>query len=113
MGFIVYAMVDPRYGRIFYVGQTSDLALRRAQHLEGGDTVAGLTVREIQGAGDQPLFIQLEACPSRRRALMAEVFWIDLLSARGTSLCNTQAFEGYVDRARRKGDLAAKLKSRT
>lgn len=42
---------------------------------------------------------------------MAEVFWIDLLSARGTSLCNTQAFEGYVDRARRKGDLAITIEA--
>ena len=67
MGFIVYAMVDPRYGRIFYVGQTSDLALRRSQHLEGGDTVAGLTVREIQGAGDQPLFSSRRVHPGGGR----------------------------------------------
>jgi hypothetical protein len=106
MGFVVYGIIDPRSAQIFYIGQTSAFELRCAQHCEGGDTVAGLTIREIQAAGLSPQFAVLEHCPTRRRALMAEVFWIDLFSSRASPLCNAQAFEGYVHRAERKQELA-------
>lgn len=100
MSYYVYGIFDPRTSRIFYIGQTSAFDLRCRQHLEeGADTLCSLTLREIQAAGHEPVFVRLEDLPTRRRALMAEVFWIDLLSSRGTSLTNAQAFEGYVDRA--------------
>lgn len=107
MDFVVYAIVDPRQSRIFYIGQTSAFQLRCCQHAnEYADTICALMIRDIQAAGHEPLFLVLEECATRRRALMAEVFWIDLFSSRGTSLANAQAFEGYVGRAKRKGELA-------
>lgn len=103
MSFVVYSIIDPRSARVFYIGQTGAFGLRCAQHLEdGADTVCGVVIRDIQDAGHEPVFLILEECATRRRALMAEIFWIDLLSSRGTALANTQAFEGYAARAERK-----------
>lgn len=107
----VYAIVDPRSSRVFYIGQTAEFALRCSQHLESGDTIAGLLIQEMSAAGRQPNFVVLEECTSRRRALMAEIFWMDLFASRGASLANAQAFDGYADRARRKGEFAPAAES--
>jgi predicted GIY-YIG superfamily endonuclease len=105
MQFSVYAIIDPRNCQVFYIGQTSDFALRCRQHEEGGDTIAGLLIREITASGQKPIFALLEHCPTKRRALMAEVFWIDLFTSRGASLANAQAFEGYAARAQKKQSM--------
>jgi predicted GIY-YIG superfamily endonuclease len=99
----VYAIVDPRTDRIFYVGQTRNLVRRRAEHLEGTDTLSGLQVRQIKENGFVPLFVRLEDCPDETAALMAEIFWIELMKARGAALSNAQAFAGYVARGRERG----------
>jgi hypothetical protein len=107
MGFVVYGIADPISGRVFYVGQSSSLKRRCRQHgEEGADTVCALMVQDIRAAGQEPVFLVLEECATRRRALMAEVFWIDLFLSRGTALANAQAFDGYAARARRKHELA-------
>jgi predicted GIY-YIG superfamily endonuclease len=49
MEFSVYGIVDPRTKKLFYIGQTSEFALRCRQHEEGGQTIAGLVLQEIQG----------------------------------------------------------------
>lgn len=96
----VYAIVDPRSDRIFYVGQTRDLARRRAEHLAGTDSLSGLVVRQIRENGFVPLVVRLEDCADETAALMAEIFWIELMKARGIELANAQAFGGYVERGR-------------
>lgn len=99
MEFSVYGIVDPRTKQFFYIGQTSEFELRCRQHQERGQTIAGLVIQDIQAAGLHPGFVVLEQCSSRRRALMAEVFWIDLMGSRGTKLANAQSFDGYAARA--------------
>ena len=102
-------MADPRDGGVFYVGHTSRLELRRAQHLEGGVTLVGLRVREIAAAGLSPLFVTLECCGGKQEALLAEIFWIELLRCRGVALANAQAFSGYESRAEEKRRARARL----
>ncbi|MBN8912729.1 MAG: GIY-YIG nuclease family protein [Rhizobiales bacterium] len=109
MSFVIYAIVDPRCRKVFYVGHTSRLDLRSGQHLEAGETICGLCIREILTAGQEPQFFILQDCESERAALMAEVFWIDLLSGRGVALTNNQAFDGYSARAEEKRRLREEL----
>jgi predicted GIY-YIG superfamily endonuclease len=107
----VYAIVDPRTDRIIYIGQTRNLARRRAEHLDGTDTLSGLVVRQIRENGFVPLVVRLEDCADETAALMAEIFWIELMKARGADLANAQAFTGQVERSRarrsKSRDLAA------
>ena len=111
MSYCIYAIVDPRSDLIFYVGHTRDLGRRRAEHLEGTDTLSGLQVRQIKENGFVPLIIKLEDCKDQSAALMSEVFWIELLKARGIKLSNAQAFAGYGERGRERGRRARELRS--
>ena len=88
----------PRSDGIFYIGQTSELARRRAEHLEGTDQLSGLVVRQIRLAGFLPLMVVLERCASMNAAMMAEIFWIELARTRGMALLNAQAVGGAVAR---------------
>lgn len=105
VSFCIYGIFDPRDDQVFYVGHTSCFALRKAQHLEGGDTLSGLRIRQIAEVGAVPAFVKLQTCPDERAALMAEVFWIELFMSRGAGLTNSQAFEGYEARAEEKRRL--------
>ena len=108
MKYVVYAIVDPRDQRIFYIGETGDFERRKAQHLEGTDQLSGLMVRMIRENGLLPLFVVLEHCPSEEAALMAEMFWIETFKARGARLDNSQAFNGH---AAREGERRARVKA--
>ena len=94
----MYALIDPRSDGIFYIGQTSDLSRRRAEHIEGTDQLSGLIVRQIRLAGFLPLVVVLERCESMDAALRAEIFWIELACSRGMELLNAQAVGGAVER---------------
>lgn len=109
VSFSIYAIVDPRNQRIFYIGHSSRPELRRSQHLEGEDSLSGLTIRQIQGAGHVPGFVILEACETKERALMAEIFWIELMAARGAPLTNCQNYGGYVERQAERARLGSDL----
>ncbi len=105
----VYALIDPRSDGIFYIGQTSDLARRRAEHLEGTDQLSGLVVRQIRLAGFLPLIVVLERCASMNAALMAEIFWIELMRSRGMALLNAQVVGGAVERRTARSELNSAL----
>lgn len=109
MTYCIYGIADPRDLKIFYVGHTSRIDLRQAQHLQGSETISGLTIREIKDAGLEPVFVKLEVCEDERRALASEVFWIDLFRCRGVQLTNSQAFAGYVEREAEKKRLRGEL----
>jgi len=98
--YFVYAIIDPRSDQIFYVGQTSFFTRRCDQHRDGTDSLSGLHVRQIKENGFVPHFVKLEACRDETAALMAEIFWIELLKSRGLKLANAQAFAGYAERGR-------------
>lgn len=102
MTYVVYAIVDPRDHSIFYIGETGNFKRRRLKHLEGNDQLSGLLIQHIQHIGLMPYFVILENCPSEEAALMSEMFWIETMKARGSKLSNSQAFNGYADRAQEK-----------
>lgn len=106
MKFSIYGIVDPRSDQIFYIGHSSRFALRSRQHLAGEDSLSGLTIKQIKTSGLVPAFVVFERCESKEAALMAEIFWIELLRGRGTPLTNAQAFAGYVARGEARLELA-------
>jgi len=73
--YTVYAIIDPRSQRPFYVGETKAFARRCKQHLEGTDQISGLIVRQIVENGFVPHFVVLEAHDDEETALRAEIFW--------------------------------------
>ncbi len=109
MRYCVYGLVDPRDGSIFYVGQTSNLIARRAQHQTGTDQLSGLKVRELRLAGFMPQVVVFERCRNETASLSAEVFWIEMLMGRGAKLLNAQATGGYEGRTRTRGRLSRAL----
>lgn len=102
MSYVVYAIIDPRDCSIFYIGETRNFPRRCEQHLEGNDQLSGLLIQHIKQSGQIPQFAILEQCTSEEAALMAEMFWIETMKARGAKLSNSQAFNGYADRQHEK-----------
>ena len=109
MSFTVYAIIDPRSQRPFYVGETKAFQRRCRQHLEGTDQISGLVIRQIQENGFVPHFVVLEVHDNEETALRAEIFWIELMLGRGIDLVNSQAFNGYHDRQSKRRAETAKL----
>lgn len=105
----VYALIDPRSDEIFYIGQTSDLGRRRAEHLDGTDQLSGVKVRQIKLAGFLPLVAVLERAKTIDAILAAEIFWIELARSRGMKLLNAQAVGGYVTRKQTRNTLERDL----
>ena len=93
-------MIDPRSDAVFYIGQSSDFAARKAAHLEGSDQLSGCAVKLMRLNGFVPLFVILERMATKAEALSAEIFWIEIMKARGAELLNAQGVGGYVERGR-------------
>ncbi len=110
MSFTVYAIIDPRSQRPFYVGETKAFDLRCRQHLAGTDQISGLVIRQIQENGFVPHFVVLEAHDNEETALRAEIVWIELMLSRGIDLLNSQAFNGYMDRKAKRHSEATRLR---
>ncbi len=110
MSFTVYAIIDPRSQRPFYVGETGVFDLRCRQHLDGTDQISGLVIRQIQENGFVPHFVVLEAHDNEETALRAEIVWIELMLARGIDLLNSQAFTGYFDRTAKRHSETTRLR---
>lgn len=108
--YVIYGMIDPRTDAVFYIGQSSDFAARKAAHLEGSDQLSGFAVKQMKLNGFVPLFVVLERVKTKGEALSAEIFWIELMKARGAELLNAQGVGGYVERGRRRNKLEADLK---
>lgn len=110
MSFTVYAIIDPRSQRPFYVGETKAIDLRCRQHLEGTDQISGLVIRQIQENGFVPHFVVLETHANEETALRAEIVWIELMLGRGIDLLNSQAFTGYRDRKAKRQSETTRLR---
>ncbi len=110
MSFTVYAIIDPRSQRPFYVGETKAFDLRCRQHLDGTDQISGLVIRQIQENGFVPHFVVLETHDNEETALRAEIVWIELMLARGIDLLNSQAFTGYLDRKAKRHSETTRLR---
>ena len=69
--------------------------------------MSGVIIGQILEAGFLPHFCVLERHVSEDAALRAEIFWIELLMARGFALANCQAFAKPGDRkAKRKAETS-------
>ncbi len=110
MSYAVYAIIDPRSQRPFYVGETGAFDIRCRQHLDGTDQISGLVIRQIQENGFVPHFVVLEAHANEETALRAEIFWIELMLGRGIALLNSQAFTGYMDRKAKRRSETTRLR---
>ena len=106
---IVYGMIDPRTDAIFYIGQSSDFPARKSAHLEGSDQLSGYAVKQMKLNGFVPLFVVLERAKTKGEALSAEIFWIEIMKARGAALLNAQGVGGYVERGKVRKAMAEKL----
>jgi hypothetical protein len=102
-------MIDPRNDAVFYIGQSSDFAARKAAHIEGSDQLSGYAVKLMKLNGFVPLFVILERMTTKAEALSAEIFWIELMKARGAALLNAQGVGGYVERGRLRQKFSATL----
>ena len=102
-------MIDPRNDAVFYIGQSSDFAARKAAHIEGSDQLSGFAVKQMKLNGFVPLFVILERMTTKAEALSAEIFWIELMKARGAELLNAQGVGGYVERGRLRRNFAGAL----
>ncbi|MEO0731140.1 MAG: GIY-YIG nuclease family protein, partial [Pseudomonadota bacterium] len=71
MTYAVYAIIDPRDQKPFYVGETKSFARRCKQHLKGTDQISGLVIRQIKANGFVPLFVVLEEHDEETTALRA------------------------------------------
>lgn len=90
--YVVYLIVDPRDNRAFYVGQTSSLERRKAQHLRNAlpdsHYKVGQRMAEILGRGEEPVFRAVQECATEEDSLRAESEWVKRCSQRGDTLCN-------------------------
>lgn len=111
MTYTVYAIIDPRSQRPFYIGETKSLQRRTKQHMDGTDQISGLIVRQIKENGFVPHIVVLETHDDEETALRAEIFWIETMLARGVDLTNSQAFTGYWDRTAKRAKETRKLAS--
>jgi predicted GIY-YIG superfamily endonuclease len=109
--YVVYGIIDPRTDAVFYIGQSSDFAARKAAHIEGSDQISGYTVKQMKLNGFVPLFLIFESMATKAEALSAEIFWIELMKARGAKLLNAQGIGGYVARGRLRRTFAGALKA--
>ena len=90
--FFVYMLVDPRDGRPYYIGETLDKKTRYRYHCEnsGRNTAVARHNQAIIRAGKRPFMVELDQADNEVEALRKELFWIDLLMARGVELANRE-----------------------
>lgn len=84
--FIVYGLVDPRDGKLFYVGRSSSGKKRALSHFEPKSIAKSSKakrerIRDIVSAGfERPLVVVIEDCRTSKRAIMRERVLIAELS---------------------------------
>jgi hypothetical protein len=75
---IIYALVDPRDNKEFYVGRTEDLYRRFAQHLRcgGANDAKNSRIRELKSLHLLPIMKTLEVIHDAALAAQREAYWI-------------------------------------
>jgi hypothetical protein len=83
--YTTYAIRDPRFGQIFYVGQTINFAKRRAKHERphhlrrfSANANVRIIIEQIRMAGLQPDFLKLERVRGYRNSRESETHWINI-----------------------------------
>lgn len=94
--FTVYGLVDPRGPEVFYVGCTSRLDCRFAEHVRQGSAKVKTRIQGILSQGLKPSMVILEYTADALR----EFVWIDLLLPLG--LVNSRFSPGPLTREQRR-----------
>lgn len=90
MPHVVYAIIDPRIDRIFYIGHTGNFELRKKQHLNGSHGACAVWIDRIQKGGLKPLFLILKRYNTYTQSLNGEKFWIETFKSQGVNLANKE-----------------------
>lgn len=108
----IYGLVDPRDGRVRYVGQSEDVEKRYRQHLDHNDPNVRkrLWIKELSADGRAPGLSLLEAVPVGD-LIAIERRWIDTYRDRGEADLNIAnggsraTIEGWVALGRALSDV--------
>lgn len=96
---IIYALIDPRDGKEFYIGRTEDLYRRFKQHLncEGKNDSKNALIRELQSLFLVPIMKTLEIVADAALAAQRESYWIRHFRYLGHVLSNDTIFSPPVE----------------
>jgi hypothetical protein len=101
---IIYALVDPRTDREFYIGRTEDLYRRFKEHLScaGRNDEKNTRIKELESLYLVPVMRTLEIVENDAMADIRESHWIRHYLSTGVRLVNLQinkplAFDTFVD----------------
>lgn len=86
----IYALIDPRDGKVFYIGRTSDMKHRLLKHNSVGTakgTPKNVFIREIRAAGFRVTHIVLDEV-NKSEGKFWETFYTDLYRSWGFNLLN-------------------------
>lgn len=88
----IYALRDPRDGKVFYVGKTIQLQVRFADHCRAGrrekNPMRRRMILELRKEGFKPILHILESCTDEKWQ-EREIFWIREYRRLGHPLCNS------------------------
>jgi len=93
--FVIYALVDPRDHKEFYVGRTEDLYKRFMQHLrcEGANDAKNARVQELKLLHLLPIMKTLELIQDSAQAAQREAYWIHHFRYLKVSLVNDVIYQ--------------------
>lgn len=96
---IIYATIDPRDGKEFYIGRTEDIYRRFKQHLncEGRNDTKNARIRELQSLHLVPIMKTLEIIEDAALAAQRESYWIRHFRYLGHALSNDTIFSPPID----------------
>lgn len=94
----IYALVDPRDNKEFYIGRTEDIYQRFIQHLRCQDKndAKNARIRELQSLHLLPIMRTLEIVKDSALAGEREAYWIRHFRYLGISLTNDIVFSGTM-----------------
>lgn len=97
MVYTIYALVDPRDYRFYYVGLTSDPKRRYLEHRDGRSYgQVWQRSKELKAAGIALMMVTLETQPDVPQAIEAETRSIALLRSLGYALVNSSTYHPGV-----------------
>jgi hypothetical protein len=80
----VFGIIDPADHRVFYISSVHGARSYRA----GENPKVDERIRDIRAGGVKPVFVVLEETNGSEAAERAQVFWVEVLKARGNKLLN-------------------------
>lgn len=89
---LIYAMLDPRNGELFYIGKTTNTRFRWEGHVrDRRNCERTRRIQQILGNGFSPMMVQLETIPAGDPWAHREKYWIAFAREQGWPICNQSA----------------------